>query len=168
MSNYNKIYDSNPEIKHFYNNRGYEGKKLVAGTISLKNALVRMKEPFEEYYVLVTYKEGEQLPEGYIPISEYKSDNGTLFATINPDPFKLRIDDICNYNNPSSIQRITRMDMGKRDWIHGDPNELISIPDYLLGPGPNTVRLIDLIDSEYFAYCKEHGINITSSKSARM
>ena len=159
MSNFNKVFDENPNRKLHYNYPGYDGNKLVVGTIRLKNAKIRMQEPYNEYYVLVTYDSGELLPDGYVPISGYNNGDGKLFATINPNPYKYRMEDMCNYGHPGGIQRVSRIDFGKQDWDNADINYLVTIPEYLLGPGPDSVKLIDLIDGEYLSYCKENGLD---------
>ena len=104
---------------------------MVVGKISLENAMARMSNG--EYYALVTYNEGETLPEQYVPYEDLASDDGTLFATISP---KTYIDYICI---GSRIQKVTRL---------GRPNEKIR---YLLGPGPGDVYLEDLIQEQYYA-----------------
>jgi len=126
---YDKAYDGNIDRKWFYSD--YPGNKLVVGKISLKNAMARMSNG--EYYALVTYNEGETLPEQYVPYEDLASDDGTLFATISP---KLNIDYICI---GSKIQLVTRCER---------PGEKIR---YLLGPGPGDVSLDGLIQEQYYA-----------------
>jgi len=124
---YDEIYKDDIDRKWFYSD--YPGNKLVVGKIGLKNAMARMNK--NEYYALVTYNEGETLPEYYVPYEGLTSDDGTLFATISSE---IRIDDI--YHN-GKIQKVTGL---------GRPNESIR---YLLGPGPETVYLDDLIQEQY-------------------
>ena len=59
---------------------------------------------------------------------------------------------------------ISRIDMGKKDWDNEDINYLVTVPEYLLGPGPDSIKLIDLIDREYLSYCKENGIENPDKK----
>ena len=125
---YDKVFEDNISKKWFYSD--YPGNKLVVGKISLKNAMARMSNG--EYYALVTYNEGETLPEQYVPYEDLASDDGTLFATISP---KLYIDYICS---GSRTQLVTRL---------GRPDEKIR---YLLGPGPNEVYLDHLIKEQYY------------------
>ena len=126
---YDKIYEGNIDRKWFYSD--YPGNKLVVGKISLKNAMARMNK--NEYYALVTYNEGETLPEQYVAYDGLSSDDGTLFATINPD---VHVSSICHNGG---IQMISRL---------GRPDESIR---YLLGPGPEKVYLDDLIQEQYDA-----------------
>ena len=56
---YDKIFEGDINRNFFYTN--YPGNKLMAGKISLKNAIERLSK--NEYYVLVSYSEGETLPE---------------------------------------------------------------------------------------------------------
>ena len=128
---YDKIFEQDIERKFFYTD--YPGKKIVAGKISLENAIARLSK--DEYYTLVTYCEGDMLPEQYLPLSNLASDDGTLFATLNPNE---RFFDMCRNGG---IQRITRMN----DLSSGSPN-------YLLGPGPDTVSLEELVMEQYNKY----------------
>ena len=125
---YDRIFEQNIDMKFFYTD--YPGKKIVDGRISLENAIARLSK--DEYYTLVTYCEGDVLPEQYLPISTLTSDDGTLFATLNPDTFFY---DICRNGG---IQRISRMN----DLSSGSPN-------YLLGPGPNTISLEEMVMEQY-------------------
>lgn len=140
---YDKVFENNLDRDFFYTN--YPGNKMVVGKISLKNAKARLNK--NEYYVLVTYNEGEDLPEQYIPLSELKSDDGTLFATVNPDN---NFFDICENG---SIQRISRLP----DLSSGSPN-------YLLGPGPNKVALVDLVMKQYEQYNESKNQTDSSKK----
>lgn len=108
---------------------------MVVGKINLRNAIARLSK--DEYYILVTYNEGEQLPEQYIPLNELTSDDDTLFATVNPNN---RFNYICKN---SSIQMISRLP----DLSSGSPN-------YLLRPGPDEVSLEDLVIEQYNEYNK--------------
>lgn len=130
---YDKIFEIDLNRKFFYTD--YPGNKMVVGKISLKNAIARLGK--HEYYTFVTYNEHEELPEQYIPLSEFKSDDGTLFATVNPNiPF----DDICINGGIQRISRLIDLDSGS--------------PNYLLGPGPGTVSLLDLVIKQYDEYNK--------------
>ena len=128
---YDAIFKDNIARKFFYTD--YPGNKMVVGKISLKNALARMS--MHEYYVLVTYMDGEKLPEQYIPLGELDSDDGTLFATINPG---IDFTDICQKGGIQRISNITGLNS--------------ETPKYLLGPGPETVLLDDLIMEQYTKY----------------
>lgn len=138
---YDRIFEQNIDMKFFYTD--YPGKKIVDGRISLENAIARLSK--DEYYTLVTYCEGDVLPEQYLPISTLTSDDGTLFATLNPDTFFY---DICRNGG---IQRISRMN----DLSSGSPN-------YLLGPGPNTISLEEMVMEQYGKYkeSKESSVKI--------
>ena len=142
---YDRIFEIDLDRKFFYTD--YPGKKMMVGRISLKNAIARLSK--NEYYTLVTYTEGEELPEQYIPLSGFTSDDGTLFATINPNT---RFSDICRNGG---IQRISRL----FDLSPGNPN-------YLLGPGPDTVSLSDLVMEQYNKYNQEK-TQINSSARGR-
>lgn len=124
---YDKIYEGDISRKWFFSD--YPGNKLVVGKISLENAKARMSNG--EYYALVTYNEGETLPEQYVPYEGLTSDDGTLFATISPE---ININYICI---KSKIQMVTRLER---------PGESIR---FLLGPGPEKVYLDDLIQEQY-------------------
>lgn len=124
---YDKIYEGDISRKWFFSD--YPGNKLVVGKISLENAKARMSNG--EYYALVTYNEGETLPEQYVPYEGLTSDDGTLFATISPE---ININYICIN---SKIQMVTRLER---------PGESIR---FLLGPGPEKVYLDDLIQEQY-------------------
>lgn len=138
---YDRIFEQNIDMKFFYTD--YPGKKIVDGRISLENAIARLSK--DEYYTLVTYCEGDVLPEQYLPISTLTSDDGTLFATLNPDTFFY---DICRNGG---IQRISRMN----DLSSGSPN-------YLLGPGPDTISLEEMVMEQYGKYkeSKESSVKI--------
>ena len=126
---YDKQYEDNVDRKWFFSD--YPGNKLLVGKISLKNAMARMNK--NEYYTLVTYNEGETLPEQYVPYEGLSSEDGTLFATINPN---IRVSSICHNGG---IQMVSRL---------GRPEDSVR---YLLGPGPEEVLLDDLIQEQYDA-----------------
>jgi len=140
---YDRIFENDLQRKFFYTD--YPGAKMMVGKISLGNAVARLSK--NEFYTLVTYNEGEVLPEQYIAVSELKSDDGTLFATINPNT---RFNYICK---DSGIQVISRL-----------PDLEKSGPRYLLGPGPDTVELVDLINEQYNEYLNQQTV---SSKRGR-
>lgn len=136
---YDKLFDQNKDVKFFYTD--YPGNKLMVGKTSLKHAIERMDK--NEYYVLVTYKEGETLPEAYKQFPDLVGEDDTLFATINPHT-RLQLSDICR---DGGIQRVSRL---------GSPEE--DNPNYLLGPGPETVTLNELVIEQYNAcYGKDTG-----------
>ena len=131
---YNRLFDQNADQKFFYSD--YPGRKLVVGNVSLKNAMARLTK--DEYYVLVTYKEGEKLPQQYRPLNDLTSEDGTLFATISDDVYTPYI---CR---DGGIQRISNL---------ANPG---NSANYLLGPGPDTVLLDDLIAEQYEEYKRQH------------
>lgn len=138
---YDEIFENDINRKFFYTD--YPGNKMVVGKISLNNAIARLDK--NEYYTFVTYQEGEILPKEYIPLNGLESNDGTLFATLNP---KIRyIYDICMNGG---IQRISRL----MDSETGSPR-------YMLGPGPNEISLDELIISQYNEYIKtqESGVS---------
>lgn len=141
---YDKIFEQDIERKFFYTD--YPGKKMMVGRIGLNNALARLSK--DEYYVLVTYKDGETLPEQYMPLKGLTSEDGTLFATFNPN---IRyISNICRDGGIQMISRLTDLDSGS--------------PNYLLGPGPETVSLEDLIMAEYNSYIKSQTSSMRSGR----
>ena len=125
---YDEMYNKNVNMNYFFTN--YPGSKLMVGKINLANAIARLSK--KEYYTLVTYKEGESLPEQYVPYDGLSSEDGTLFATINPN---VRVGYIVV---KSGIQMISRL-----------PDTEYGGPRYLLGPGPEEVNLYDLIQEQY-------------------
>jgi hypothetical protein len=131
--NYDKIFDNSKDINFFYT--GYPGNKLMVGKVSLKFAVERMQK--NEYYVLVTYKEGESLPAAYKQLPNLVSEDDTLFATINPE-MPIQLSYICRDNG---IQLISRL---------GSPKD--TNPNFLLGPGPDTLSLNELVMEQYSAY----------------
>lgn len=130
---YDEIFENDLDRKFFYTD--YPGKKMVDGKISLNNAIARLSK--NEYYTLVTYYKEDVLPEQYIPLKELTSDDDTLFATLNPN---INFSDICMNGGIKSISRL-------QDLSSGSPN-------YLLGPGPNTISLEDLVMKQYNEYLK--------------
>ena len=125
---YDKIFEGNIDKKFFYTD--YPGNKMVVGKISLKNALERLSK--NEYYVLVTYGNGENLPKQYIPLRGLTSDDETLFATFNPG---IRFNDICQNGGIQVVSRLVDLPSGSAN--------------YLLGPGPETVSQEELIMEQY-------------------
>ena len=109
MTNYDKVFEINPNKELFYSSQDYPGNKLMVGYINFGNAIRRLEKG--EFYTIVTYIDGEKLPKEYIPLDSL--DNGELVATVNPD---VQLQYICD---AGSIQRITKM----RD------------SNYFLGPG---------------------------------
>ena len=124
MTDYDKIFKDDVNKEFYFNARGYEGRKLMVGAISLSNAVERLKK--DEYYAVVTYIDGEKLPEEYVPLND-RLDNGDLLATVNP---KNNLQYICK--DSGSIQVISKL----------------SNSDYLLGPGPDTFNLAELVDQQ--------------------
>lgn len=152
--NYDKIYeDKDP------NDGGYFADmpetKLSVGTASLDIAKVRAKKL--DYFVLVTYKEGQELPETYrpLPAELFPTDDGTLFATVNPTR-QFMIHNICI----SGIQRISRID-------NPEDNDIKYLLGIGKGPGPETVCLSDLILQQYEGYCREKDNQLDDSKKGQ-
>ena len=102
---YDRIFENDLEREFFYTD--YPGAKMVVGKISLENAVARLSK--NEFYILVTYNEGEILPEQYVAMSELKSNDGTLFATINPNR---RFHYICKNNGIQMISRLPDLEKG--------------------------------------------------------
>lgn len=130
---FDELYNDDVNRKWFYSD--YQGNKLVVGKISLNNAIARLN--LNEYYTLVTYHEGDVLPEQYIPLDSLTSNDNTLFATVNPS---ITLWDICRNGG---IQRITQLPDYKEEG-----------PRYLLGPGPDIVLHSDLVMAQYEKYIK--------------
>ena len=145
---YDEIFERDINSKFFYTD--YPGRKMMVGRISLNNAIARLSK--DEYYTLVTYCEGETLPQEYIPLNGLESQDGTLFATLNPD---IRgINYICRGND--SIQGISRIDFIDRT----KPIK----PKYLLGPGPETITLEEIIMEEYNEYMKTNQSSVGKTR----
>ena len=135
---YDEVFKDDVTRKFFYSD--YPGNKIVVGKISLENAIARLNR--DEYYTLVTYKEGDKLPAQYIPLNSFESDDGTLFATFNPNN---RFSDICANNGIQRISRLSDSELGG--------------PVYLLGPGPNEVVMSDIVNDQFLEYTKSHSKN---------
>ena len=120
--------------KHFFYTN-YSGAKIMVGKISLENALARMSK--NEFYTLVTYTKDDILPEEYIAMPELKSEDGTLYATLNPNR---RFNYICANGGIQMISRLPSLENGG--------------PRYLLGPGPNEVDLLDVVVELHNRYSK--------------
>ena len=127
MTNYDKVFDVDVNTDFFYNAPGYYGTKLVVGVISLKNAIERLKK--NEYYTLVKYNDGDELPSEYVPLNV----DGINLATVNP---KLHMHNICRNNG---IQMISKL----------------SDDVYLLGPGPDKFSLSFVVNEQVKEYLKE-------------
>lgn len=138
--NYDKIFEGDIERKFFYTD--YRGPKLVVGYISLEKAIQRLSK--EEYYVLVHYREGEELPIEYRPLPEYRDEDGTLFATVDPD-FRPHFffHYICQNGGIQMISRLMDLEPGN--------------PNYLLGPGPGEISLGNLINEQMVKYNVQKG-----------
>ena len=124
MTNYDKIFENDINKDFYFNAPGYDGKKLIVGSINLSNAVERLKK--DEYYTIVTYVDGEILPEEYVSLNE-RLDNGDLLATAKPKKY---LQYICK--DSGSIQAISQL----------------SNSDYLLGPGPDTFNLSELVEKQ--------------------
>lgn len=131
--NYDNIFDEDIEKKFFYTD--YPGNKLMVGRINLRNAISRLSK--DEYYALVTYNAGEELPNEYMSLDKLASDDGTLFATVNSN---VNLSHICKNGG---IQMISKL-----------PNAKNGSPVYLLGPGPDKITLESIIMEQYNMYSK--------------
>ena len=143
--NYDKIFKKDAKEKFFYSD--YVGAKLVDGKINLEYANARKE--LNEYYALVSYREGEDLPKEYRPLTRLTSEDGELFATINLENAP-HMHYICR---GCGIQMISRLN----DAAPGNPR-------YLLGPGPDIVELLDLVMEQYDRYMKDKSLETPSVK----
>lgn len=132
MVDYDQVFSDDLDKKFFYTD--YPGTKMVVGKISLENALARMSK--NEYYTFVTCREGDILPEQYMTLIGLTSEDGTVFATLNPNAN--RMDYICRNGGIQMISRLSDTSLGS--------------PNYLLGPGPDTIALSDIVKQQYEAY----------------
>lgn len=132
MIDYDEVFSDDLGKKFFYTN--YPGNKMMEGKISLENAIARLN--VGEYYTFVTYREGDELPKQYTPLNGLTSEDGTLFATVNPNV--TRMDYICRNGGIQMISRLSDTDLGS--------------PNYLLGPGPDTIALSDIVSKQYESY----------------
>lgn len=134
---YDEIFNRDINVDFFYNKEGYDGTKLLVGKASLENAMKRFKDK-SEVFTLVTYHDGDILPECYAPVAPNYDTNGTLFATFNPDALKQQVNYICNNGG---IQTASRL-----------PNSESGSPTYLLGPGPDKIELFDIVSKQIDNY----------------
>ncbi len=141
---FNSIFEEDINYKFFF--QDYLGNKMMVGRVNLEYAIERLK--MNEYYSLVMYKEGDELPSEYVPLPELKSDDGTLFATFNP---KLSMNYICKNGGVQMISRIS------------GPNA--AFQTYLLGPGDEMVSTYDLINSIYEDYKKKNTLEENKGKT---
>ena len=119
MTNYDKVFESNPNKESLYSPQDYPGNKLMVGCISLSNAMSRLQKG--EFYTDVTYIDGEQLPKEYISLND-RLDNGCLVATVSPE---IRLDYICD--DVGSIQRISKMQ--GLECFRGDESEPFNLKE---------------------------------------
>ena len=138
--NYNEVFEGDINKKLFFNQEGYPQKLLINGYISLDNAIKRLNNG--EYYVLVGYHTGENLPECYLPVPSEKIDfelpDGLSFASFNPDEL------VYAFCDNSSIQLISKL-----------PNMLRGAK-YMLGPGPDEIYLEDLVSEQLQNYKEKY------------
>ncbi len=137
---YDEIFNQDINIDFFYNNAGYDGLKLLVGKASLENAMKRFQDK-SEVFTLVTYYEGDILPECYAPVTPSFDTKGTLFATFNPDGLNQNLSYICNNGGIQMVSRLSNSKTGS--------------PTYLLGPGPDRVELFDLVGKQIDNYAKK-------------
>ena len=130
---YDRMLDEDPNEEFYYNDNKFPHKKLIAGYISLENALVRLNKG--EYYVLVKTNGEEELPSGYIPLDS-KFETEEPMATIDPN---MHFPVLCRKGR---IQIIAQLPAKEDD------------AEYLLGPGPETITLSQLITEQLEAYKK--------------
>lgn len=123
--NFNDIFKDNPSREILFNKSNYPKGILMCGFIDLDLAKVRLEKG--EYYTLVTYKNGQELPDCYRSLDAL--DDETLLASVKPSQY------ISGINLNGSIQMVTQLNFDEHDAC------------YLLGPGPNTVQLLDLIEA---------------------
>lgn len=123
MTNYDKVFEKDSNKESLYSPQDYPGNKLMVGYISLSNAMSRLQEG--EFYTVVTYIDGEQLPKEYISLND-RLDNGCLVATVRPE---IRLDYICD--GVGSIQGISKMQDS----------------ECLRGPGNETFNLMELVEN---------------------
>lgn len=96
----------------------------MCGFIDLDLAKIRLEKG--EYYTLVTYKNGQELPECYKNLDAL--DEETLLATVKPSQR------ITGISLNGDIQSATKVNSDEFD------------ASYVLGPGPNTVQLSSLVE----------------------
>ncbi len=126
MKDFDKILEEDNQRNFFFNAPGYEGKKIMVGKIGVKNAEARLEK--EEYYTLVTYQNGEQLPEGYMPLDESVGEE--LLATIDPRMHMSYV------SVDGGIQKVSKL----------------SDDEYLLGPGPDQISLSSIVRNQIKEY----------------
>ena len=136
--NYNEIFEDNVLKDFYYNADNYPKKILVDGFIDLDKAKKRLEKG--EYYILVLYQNGEELPKEYIPVpnqmGNIEMESDKKFATVNPD-------EVLNaYCVDNSIQRITNL------------QNSIAGARYLLGAGPEEISLPYLLQNQIDSYKK--------------
>lgn len=130
--------------KRAYYDSQISKKVLINGYNCLNNAkLCQIKG---EYYILVNYQEEERLPEEYVPISEeiiesFGFDKSEHFATANPEL------NFTILNDDSRIKRITRVGI-----VNGFDSQ------YLIGLGPESFTISDLIEEQLEAYKRERRV----------
>lgn len=140
---FDQIFEENIDRNFFYTD--YPGNKIVVGRISLNNALARLNK--NEYYTLVTYQKEDKLPEQYMPLSTLTSEDGTLFATLNPNT---RFFDICMDGGIQHISRLPDLESGS--------------PQYLLGPGPQKISLEELVMNQYNEYLQAQSSSVRKGR----
>ena len=127
--NYNELFNEDINREFIYNKEGYPKKLLVNGYLDLDKAIKRLDKG--EYYVLVSYHEGEKLPECYLPLSneliDFELPEGTSLAIFNANEM------VYAFCNNSSIQLISKL-----------PNSVRGAK-YMLGSGPDEIYLEDLV-----------------------
>ena len=138
--NYNEIFNADVNMEFFYNKAGYPKKLLVNGYLDLDKALKRLDKG--EYYVLVSYHKGEDLPDCYLTLPnellDFELPDGLALAIFNANV------PVTAFCKGFSIQLITRL-----------PNSLNGAV-YLLGPGPDKVCLEDIVSEQLQNYKEKY------------
>ena len=143
MVNYDKLFEDNINKEFYFNAPEYSGKKIMSGYISLSNAKERLNK--DEYYTLVSYIDGEKLPDEYIPYTTLK--NGELLATFNPN---LNMTEYCKDSN--SIQKVSKLSNDK----------------YMLGPGPDEISIFQILEEQEKEYKEMFNSDKEDSNSYHM
>ncbi len=142
--NYNELLEEDINKDFFYNREGYPKLLLINGYISLDKAVKRAEKG--EYYVLVEYPVGTELPASYLPVKDDKIDfelpDGISLASFNP---KTRVFALCENGGVQLISRLP--------YLGGEAR-------YLRGSGPEQVFLEDLMEEQLQSY-KEHTLSHT-------
>ncbi len=133
--NYDLEFEEDIHKEFIYNKPEYQFRKLVNGYISLEKAKQRLSK--DEFYVLVIYQDGEELPKEYVPISKDLDNEQDHFATVNDE---LIFDVLIN----PGIQKITKA---------SKPSD--SFAAYFKNPNSEIFLVSDLLEEQLSAYQDE-------------